>query len=220
MFSYYGSKSKLVNLYPAPKYDLIIEPFAGSARYSLKYWERDIILVDKYSVVTNVWKWLQQCSAKDLDALPTPRAGENIDNYDLSEEEKNYLGFVISEGVASPRKTVTQRAAKRINYKIKNTKSILHKIRHWEILCDSYDSLKAIEKKATWFVDPPYQDGGHHYPCSSSEIDYTDLAKFCLSRNGQVIVCENNDADWLPFTPLKSVWGGRKASTENLYCNG
>lgn len=37
MFSYYGSKSKIVDLYQPPKFDKIIEPFAGSARYSLKY---------------------------------------------------------------------------------------------------------------------------------------------------------------------------------------
>ena len=29
MFSYYGSKSKIVHLYPTPKFDKIIEPFAG-----------------------------------------------------------------------------------------------------------------------------------------------------------------------------------------------
>lgn len=47
MFSYYGSKSKLVNLYPEPLHDTIIEPFAGSARYSLKYWDKDIYLIEK-----------------------------------------------------------------------------------------------------------------------------------------------------------------------------
>lgn len=37
MWSYYGSKTKLVDLYPPPKTDKIIEPFCGSAKYSLKY---------------------------------------------------------------------------------------------------------------------------------------------------------------------------------------
>jgi len=35
MWSYYGSKSKVVKHYPKPKYDLIIEPFAGAAWYSV-----------------------------------------------------------------------------------------------------------------------------------------------------------------------------------------
>jgi len=34
MFSYYGSKSKIVDYYPPPKHKRIIEPFAGSARYT------------------------------------------------------------------------------------------------------------------------------------------------------------------------------------------
>ena len=59
MFSYYGSKSKIVDYYPPPKHKRIIEPFAGSARYSLKYWQNDVLLVDKYEVVVNLWKWLQ-----------------------------------------------------------------------------------------------------------------------------------------------------------------
>jgi site-specific DNA-adenine methylase len=37
MFSYYGTKKRIVNKYPEPKYDKIIEPFCGAAQYSLKY---------------------------------------------------------------------------------------------------------------------------------------------------------------------------------------
>lgn len=36
-FSYYGSKSKIAQHYPAPRGSLIIEPFAGSAAYSLRH---------------------------------------------------------------------------------------------------------------------------------------------------------------------------------------
>ncbi len=50
-----------MNLYPPPKFDKIIEPFAGSARYSLKYWQKDVTLIDKYEVIVRTWKWLQQC---------------------------------------------------------------------------------------------------------------------------------------------------------------
>lgn len=51
MWSYYGAKTNLVGYYPKPKYDRIIEPFAGSARYALKYFDRDILLIDKYPVM-------------------------------------------------------------------------------------------------------------------------------------------------------------------------
>ena len=65
MFSYYGSKSKIVHLYPTPKFDKIIEPFAGSARYSLRFWQKDILLVDKSELVIEVWHYLQNASKNE-----------------------------------------------------------------------------------------------------------------------------------------------------------
>ena len=35
MFYYYGRKKQIAKYYPEPKYDTIVEPFAGSAAYSL-----------------------------------------------------------------------------------------------------------------------------------------------------------------------------------------
>ena len=76
MFSYYGSKSKIVNYCPPPKHKRIIEPFAGSARYSLKYWQNDVLLVDKYEVVVNLSKWLQKCEPNDILKLPKLKQGD------------------------------------------------------------------------------------------------------------------------------------------------
>jgi site-specific DNA-adenine methylase len=62
MFNYYGSKSKIVDYYPPPKFDKLIEPFAGSARYSLKWWNKQVTICDLNEDVIDVWKWLQSCS--------------------------------------------------------------------------------------------------------------------------------------------------------------
>jgi site-specific DNA-adenine methylase len=70
MWSYYGGKGHTVNLYPKPKHGLIIEPFAGSAKYSLKYFEKEVLLIDKYHVIVSIWHFLQQCSQKDILGLP------------------------------------------------------------------------------------------------------------------------------------------------------
>ena len=66
MWGYYGSKSKIVNKYPVPKHDKIIEPFAGTAQYSLKYFDKDILLIEKYDVIVRLWTWLKKCSKKEL----------------------------------------------------------------------------------------------------------------------------------------------------------
>lgn len=40
-FTYFGGKYRIAPRYPKPQYNTIIEPFAGSAGYSLRYPERE-----------------------------------------------------------------------------------------------------------------------------------------------------------------------------------
>lgn len=106
MFSYYGSKSKIVRLYPSPKFPKIIEPFAGSARYSLMYFDRDVLLVDKCDIIVKVWHYLQQASEKDIMGLPEPKYKESLERFNLSEGERLLMGFLVAHGVAYPQKIV------------------------------------------------------------------------------------------------------------------
>ena len=88
MFSYYGSKSKIIDLYPLPIYDTIIEPFAGSAQYALKYYNRKIILMEKYDVLYKIWKWLQSTTEEEIYKLPILKQGQSYKIYEntLSKE--------------------------------------------------------------------------------------------------------------------------------------
>ena len=217
MFSYYGSKSKVVDYYPRPKYDKIIEPFAGSARYSLKYWYKDVTLVDKYKVIVDTWKWLQQCSENDIRKLPIMKLGETIDDYNLSEEERVFMGFIVQQGTTGLRKTVSSYAVDAIPTQINNIASQLYKIKDWDIKLGSYSEID--NQYATWFIDPPYQNGGHEYKFSNKDIDFSYLAKWCKSRNGHVIVCENTKADWLPFKPMVDMHGTMFKTTEAIWSN-
>ncbi len=49
MFYYYGRKKQVAKYYPVPNFSTIVEPFAGSAAYSLygENWKKDVILVEK-----------------------------------------------------------------------------------------------------------------------------------------------------------------------------
>lgn len=214
-WSYYGSKSKIVDYYPPPKYKQIIEPFCGSARYSLKYWDRDILLVDKYEVIVKVWSYLINASEKDILSLPDLKTGENVDDFNLSQEEKWLIGFCINGGSAQPKKTAK-------DYNTWNEAKIriagdLHKIRHWKVKLWDYEEIKNIE--ATWFVDPPYQFGGEWYVKSNKNIDFLKLADWCKTREGQVIVCENTKANWLPFKPMVDMQGAMFKTTEAIWSN-
>jgi site-specific DNA-adenine methylase len=218
MFSYFGSKSKLVKKYQAPKHDLIIEPFAGSARYALEYFDRQVIINDVNPKVIAVWQYLKDASVKDVMSLPVLAVGEHIDNFDLTDAEKWLIGFELCRGKFEPRKVVSQfsnweSARKRIA-------ANLYKIKHWQITSHYYRYYAwSLLERTTWFVDPPYQLedwNKHSYPFR--QIDYLELAKFCQSRFGQVIVCGGTFDNYLPFETLTTVWNGRtKLGREKVY---
>jgi site-specific DNA-adenine methylase len=213
LWSYYGRKTKLIKYYDKPKFDTIIEPFAGTAVYSLHEdnWKKNVILVDKYDVIIKIWRYLQQAKESDILSLPNIKEGESIDDHlYLCDEEKWLIGFCINRGSTNPKKT-----AKKFNSWDKDKIRIandLHKIRHWDIRHGTYEEIENIE--ATWFIDPPYQKQGKYYKYNNKTIDYTALGEWCKSRKGQIIVCENIDADWLDFVPLKEFHGQLNKNVE------
>lgn len=209
MFSYYGSKSKIVQYYPQPTHDKIIEPFAGSARYSLRYFEKDILLVDKYKVIVDIWHYLQRASVKDILGLP------NQPEKSLSNVENYLIGYCISRGSASPK--IKPQNYNSWNLDKQKISSNLYKIKHWKIVHGSYEDLE--NENVTWFVDPPYQFGGHEYRCSNKQIDFPSLSNWCKSRLGQVIVCENSKATWMNFSPVIQMQGIQFKTTEAIWTN-
>ena len=60
MFSFYGAKRRLAGFYPEPVYDTIIEPFCGSAAYSIygDRWQKNVWLYDVDHRITAVWQFL------------------------------------------------------------------------------------------------------------------------------------------------------------------
>lgn len=215
MFNYYGSKSRLARKYPAPLYDLIIEPFAGAAHYSLAHRRKNVLLNDKYEVVYKVWSWLiDEAKPEHVLALSGMKKGDTI--HDLSPEGlKMFVGFLVGQGSESPRLTMTEWGDRTWNYVVKRVTYMIPQVKHWKVRHGDYRDLPDIE--ATWFIDPPYQYGGDRYVESS--IDFVALAEWCKSRQGQVIVCENEKADWLDFQPLANLHGQKYDTLEMIWTN-
>ncbi len=208
MFSYYGSKSKIIDRYPEPAYSVIVEPFCGSARYALKYWKREVHINDLDPTIYGVWKWIVGATKNDIRALPKKlEQGKRIDEYtQLSQVERDLIGFAACYGTSGP----AQHAPTRWATVGSNTAyhrlvtDLIHwqgRLSHWTVTNKSWHELENIE--ASWYIDPPYQkQGGKHYKKSAKEIDFVALGKWCMKCRGQVIVCEGTGADWLPFRPL------------------
>lgn len=221
MWSYYGSKTDQASHYPPPKFDTIIEPFAGAAKYSLLYFERDVVLLDKYEIVVRIWKYLQQCSKKDILSMPNKMApGSFVNDITFDCEEQRWLyGFIVGKGAERPRNKVPDRTSvqrpNHINYQLNNIAKQLHKIRHWKIVHGSYEDIDNVT--GTWFIDPPYQHGGASYV--ENKIDYDHLSQWSKERLGQVVVCETIRANWLPFKPMLKTHGSSKTSTEAIWSN-
>lgn len=216
MWSYYGTKKAIAEYYPKPMCNIIIEPFCGAAQYSLfgDNWQKKVLLIDRYDVIIDLWNYLIQAKESDILSLPEMNYGDKIDNHtQLCKEEKYLIGFSINSGSAQPKKTV-----KKFN-SWPRTKlyiaSNLYKIRHWEAKIGAFYSAPDID--ATWYIDPPYQFGGEYYRYSNKNIDYGYLSSWCQKRKGQVIVCENTKAEWLPFSPLVKMNGQLHETMEAIW---
>ena len=221
MWGYYGSKSKIVKHYPAPKYGTIIEPFAGTAQYALMYWDRNVILIEKYDVICNLWKWLQECSKADILSIRQLKCGENTDDFKWDcQEQKDLVGFIITGAPSMPKKTASRwKTVVRPNtqqFRLESIANNLEKIRHWKVICGDYEK-ESPSIEATWFVDPPYVIGGKYYKYGCNAIDYQHLGDWCKQLTGQAIVCEAEGQNWLPFKPLVSSRGNKYQHKEAIW---
>lgn len=208
---YFGAKHSSANHYPAPRYRRIVEPLAGSAGFSSRYWRREIVLCDRDPVIAGLWRWLIDASPSDVLDLPDVQPGQCIADLGLPPAAAALVGFWQGRGIARPRLSgsrsdwaTTEEYADQfwgeaVRQRIAGQ---LAMIRHWQIIEGDYRAVNGLGP-ATWFVDAPYRKrAGNRYRFGADAIDYTHLADWCRALPGQVIVCEGAGADWLPFRDL------------------
>ena len=214
MFYYYGQKKQIAKHYPAPNFDVIIEPFAGAAAYSFySYnWKKDVILIEKDEKVAEIWDWLiNEASPQEIKNLPDLKPGEK------SSEFLHIIHAATKQAFKYKTIKVTPVLARNWEISKRIMAANLDKVAHWKIICCDYSLAPDVE--ATWFIDPPYKDKpGMGYRHSSALIDYGKLAEWAQSRKGEVIFCEGLFGDYLPFKPLLDLKGvAGKTSKEVIY---
>lgn len=205
---YYGGKFRAAPRYPKPQHDTIIEPFAGAAGYSLRYYQRKVILVEKYPVIAEMWRYLISVSADEIRRIPLVDDVDDLPPW-VPAGGRYLVGFAMNAASSSPRRRLSAGLIKLRQTGRKHegwsegqrdrVASQVGLIRHWKIIEGDY--VKAPDIRATWFIDPPYSgSAGRYY--KHHNINYWWLRNWSKSRLGQVIVCENEGADWLPFEPF------------------
>ena len=165
-FTFYGAKWRAAIHYPRPEFPRLIEPFAGSAGYALRHYERDVQLYDVDPIVVGIWSYLIRTPSREIRNLPAHV--HHVDDLHVCQEARWLIGFWLNRGTQCPVKTpgawmrskqypqqfwgtyVRRRLALQVEY-----------IRHWRVRELHY--LRVPNHAATWFVDPPYHRSGLHY---------------------------------------------------------
>lgn len=214
MFYYYGRKKQIAKHYPAPNYNVIVEPFAGSAAYSFynDNWRKQVILIEKDTKVAEIWNWLiNEATPEKIRNMPDLKPGEKSSEFLHIIHAATKMAFKYKTIKVTPVLARNWEISKRI------MAENLGKIKHWEIICGDFSLAPNIE--ATWFIDPPYMsEPGMGYAHSSAKIDYQKLAIWCTKRSGEIICCEGEYGNYLPFDTLLELKGvAGKSSKEKIY---
>lgn len=226
LFKWFGSKWLSSKTLPNPRHDVIIEPFAGSAGYSLRHSERDVVLCELDPHASKLWSWLiHDASDKDVREIPLGvPVGTDIQTLGLSHgqallmkswQRTNNVGdcWTISAWGDKPGQWTANTRARVADQ--------VGAIKHWRF-CDELDGLTILEQDlgccATWFVDPPYQ---FNYAYGFPPIDHEMLGTLVRARRDHVIVCEavcgktGRLPKWLPFRSFGSRITSRRAADKH-----
>jgi hypothetical protein len=203
---------------------LVIEPFAGSAGYSMTYLQRadEIRLIEKDPRVVELWNRLMEMEPEEVLALEAEIPAPGVYTSDFL-----WMTAATSNAIAQlNRLKMPERVPHVARLMLRRIALRLPEVKRKVTVIEG-DYTLAGDDEATWFIDPPYQVStngsaktwfpqgmGYARGCKSTDLDFEALAEWCRSRRGQVIVCEQRGATWLPFREL------RRGSDEVRWCGG
>lgn len=201
MFNYFGSKHRIAHHYPVPTFRTLIEPFGGSAAYAVRHrnsFDR-VVIIERDEAVVAVWHRLLGMSAAEILAAPCPTIG------DLCKDPLVAFASARTTRDTPAEFRVSFRMVQQFEIMMRRIASVVDECRYFEVICGTYSDAPVVE--ATWFVDPPYQyQGGRRdrtrggrYRYGNDAIDYENLGSWSQSLEGQVVVCEQAGAGWLPW---------------------
>lgn len=223
LFKWFGSKWLSSRLMSEPKFDCIIEPFAGSAAYSLRHHEKQVILCESDVHIANLWQWLIG-EAKDSDVREIPLnlpEGTDIRSIGLSPgqalllkswQRTNNVGdcWTTSPWGNKPGQWTANTRARVADQ--------MSAVKHWRFFGSDGMAVLRFPMKLTWFIDPPYQ---YNYQYRQSGVDYVELSRLIQAQSGQRIVCEalcqktGARPDWLPFVDFGERITSRRRAHNN-----
>lgn len=210
-----------------------MEPFAGSAGYSLRHSDRKVIIAESNARVYDLWRWLiEEATEQEIRDIPVDLPeGTDIRELGLSYGQTLLLKNWQRTNNVSECWTVSVWGNKPGQWTA-NTRSRVanefYHIKHWTLASDGMKLMDDVGDAVTWFVDPPYKFNYNY----GTRVDHSKLGEIIRDLNGQIIVCEalcqktGARPSWLPFVDFRrTVTSRRKAnanhhSRELIYVRG
>ena len=193
LFKWFGSKWQSAKHYPKPEHDTIIEPFAGSAGFSLNYSDRRVVLWEADPYLLQLWDWLISRAAADpslVREIPVGvPVGHDIRTLGLSQgqalllkhwQRTNNCGdcWKVSPWGHLPGQWTSNTRAR--------VADEVGGVAHWEIGAP----IDWVDRPAHWFLDPPYVYN-YRYAVGKN-FDYAAMCSMVetISSKSTVVVCE------------------------------
>lgn len=220
LFRWFGSKYNSVKHYPAPEHSTIIEPYAGSASYSLHYADRKIVIWDRDPNLQGLWHWLiLSATQSDIADIPVDvPVGTDIRSLGLNPGQELLMKHWQRTNNVGDCWTVSPWNGKPGLWSLRTRARVSEEvsaIKHWRI--EHPSTYAAVP--STWFIDPPYQYN-YRYRSDLPPFEFEALAATVHNAHplSQVICCEavcsktGAVPSYLPFEPShRAVTSRRKA---------
>jgi hypothetical protein len=141
-----------------PQYDTIVEPFAGAAGYSLRYYQRRVLLIEKYPVIAEIWRYLIGARAPEILRIPLVEAVDDLPSW-VPKGGRDLVGFAMNAATTQPCRTLSSgrkkmREAGRVfegwsEQMRARVASQVEQIKHWKVFELGYEDSEPFNPQAT-----------------------------------------------------------------------
>jgi len=185
MFRYSGSKARTLKRYPIVcNASTIVEPFAGSAAFSMTHLDKKIILCEADLRINSLWHYLKSVPKDRLHWLMSAKTAEGTDvrNIPGLTDDERILIRLYTCGVY----TGTLSCYKIYHHGFNLQKFIDADFSNVTVLSDYTEAAQYDGPDTFMFIDPPYH--GTRSNVYDSSLDYRAVEDFILSLQCPYIV--------------------------------
>jgi len=201
VFPYFGSKARCVDNYPTPVGKRIVEPFAGSAAYSIRHAQATdgFLWAESRPEIRMILAWAATMSDSDLDVVRKwdGFSADGVDVYDVLPKGNPLTDLIRLHCAGLYKGVFARKLYKQMRFVAEDFVSAVVSLRGKpvSIYNDGFEAMHAADPTDWVFVDPPYHasESGytHSYEKSETAVSAMELAN-ALGLRG--VFCYGNGA--------------------------